>query len=325
MLGTKITEVDYKTTQLYGGTLGDVKLIEGNAKNDDGKFNSYKVVIKTQGKWERYKDADSWRREYDLYKSDLGKLFSESFRWAECYYTEINDDENETQIWMEYIDGVSGLDLEIDMYIKAAEELGRFQGKLYIQSPVILNNLTNLSKMSYAKDFYHHYRSWHEVYDYIRSDSCDLPNHLCKMLIEIDENEDEIFKRIEKLPRVFCHRDFWVTNIFYVNGNIRLIDWDTTGWGYLGEDIAALIADEANVELMLEIYQKCIPAYYKGFSQYVDISGIKDNCIWELIIVLFGYRLIEWYKIAESHEEKEYHLKTMQKIYEMKKESYENS
>ena len=86
MLGTKITEADYKTTQLYGGTLGDVKLIEGNAKSDDGEFYSYKVVLKTQGKWERYKDADSWRREYDLYKSDLGKLFSESFRWAECYY-----------------------------------------------------------------------------------------------------------------------------------------------------------------------------------------------------------------------------------------------
>lgn len=41
----------------------------------------------------------------------------------------MNEEENDTQIWMEYIDGISGLDLTGDMYERAAEELGRFQGK----------------------------------------------------------------------------------------------------------------------------------------------------------------------------------------------------
>lgn len=66
-----------------------------------------------------------------MYKSNIGALFSESFRWPECYHVEMNEEENETQIWMEYIEGISGLDLTSDMYECAAEELGRFQGKLY--------------------------------------------------------------------------------------------------------------------------------------------------------------------------------------------------
>lgn len=161
-----------------------------------------------------------------------------------------------------------------DMYERAAEELGRFQGKLYAEQPAFLQNLTNLSKVEYMKNFYLHYRSWKRVYEYIRSDDCEIPKHICKMLIDIDESEDEIFNRIEKLPIVLCHRDFWVVNIFYSDGKTILMDWDTAGWGYLGEDMASLIADEADIEHMVENYRRCIPAYYKGFSEYVDISRI---------------------------------------------------
>lgn len=60
------------------------------------------------------------------------------------------------------------------------------------------------------------------------------------MRIDIDEQADEIFASIEKLRLVLCHRDFWVTNLIYAEGNIALIDWDTSGWSYLGEDLASL-------------------------------------------------------------------------------------
>ena len=163
-------------------------------------------------KWERYSDPDSWRREYDFYNSNFGTLFSESFRWPECYHVEMNEEVNETQLWMEYIDGISGLDLTGEMYERAAEELGRFQGKLYAEQPVILQHLTNLSKVDYMKNFYLHYRSWNRVYDYIRSEDCEIPKHLSKMLIDIDESAEDIFNRIEKLPIVLCHRIFgWQT------------------------------------------------------------------------------------------------------------------
>jgi len=110
------------------------------------------------------------------------------------------------------------------MYERAAMELGRFQGKLYAEQPNVLQQLANLSNTNYLKDFYMKYRLWPEVYDYIRSDSCELPKKLCKMLIDIDKQADEIFARIERLPIVFCHRDFWVTNILCTHQEIGLID-----------------------------------------------------------------------------------------------------
>ena len=316
MLGEKITYANYEAKQLQGGTVGDVQLISGMAETAGGNKLPYQVVLKRSKKWERYKDPHSWRREYDFYKSDFGALFHDSLRWPECYHAEINQEETEIQLWTQYIDGVSGLDLTADMYGRAAYELGRFQGRLYTEQPAILKTLTNLSTVSYAKDFYLHYRSWSEVYDYIRDDNCEIPKHICKMLIDTDENSDKILRRIEKLPVVLCHRDFWVTNIFYTNDKILLIDWDTSGWGYLGEDIASLIADEADITHMAEYYQRCIPAYYKGFSQYVDVLHITDNCVKELILILFGYRLVEWYKFAETPDSKKLHLDTLQKIYE---------
>jgi thiamine kinase-like enzyme len=281
MLDVNVIRNDYQIKKMHGGTLGDVKLIYGSAETIGGGRIPYNVVLKTQKKWERYGDPDSWRREYDFYKSDLGAMFSVSFRWPKCYHAKMNVEENETQIWMEYIDGVSGLNLTGDMYERAAEELGRFQGKLYAEQPNVIKRLTNLSKVEFIKNYYMHYRSNHyqskkEVHDYIRESECEIPKHLCNMLIDIDQKSDAIFNRIEKLPVVLCHRDFWVANIFYSNDSIILIDWDTSGWGYMGEDIASLIADEADVDQMIENYRKCVPAYYKGFSEYSNISHIRS-------------------------------------------------
>jgi len=316
MLVTKIAHADYQTKALEGGTIGDVQLVTGVAATIDGRKLPFNVVYKKTAKFKRHNDPESWRREYDLYASGFSATFTNSLRWPECYHAEIN--ENEHHLWLEYVGGVTGLNMTPTMYERAAEELGQFQGKLYAQKPNILQGLANLSNTDYLKSFYMKYRLWPEVYDYIRSSNCDLPRELCKMLIDIDKQADEIFLRVSKLPIVLCHRDFWVTNIFYSPDEIVLIDWDTTGWGYLGEDIASLVADDADVVHMIENFKNCIPAYYKGFSQYVDVSHIKDNCIYEIILLMYGYRTVEGYKFAETPEEKTLCLKTLQKIYEMK-------
>lgn len=316
MLGAKVIRATYQSQFLQGGTVGDVRLISGLAETEDGSELPYKVVLKRQKKWKRRGDPDSWRREYDLYIADFGEVFSDTIRCPKCYHAQLNNDE--TQIWMEFVEGVSGQSMTVEMYERAAKELGRFQGRLYVHKPSVLGNISNLSEVDFTKNYYLHYRSWKEVYDYIRSDNCEIPKHICNMLINIDESSDAIWERIKSLPIVFCHRDFWVENIFYADGKITLIDWDTTGWGYMGEDIASLISDEADIDYMLECYHRCIPAYYKGFSEYTDVlSHQTDNCVWELILIMFGYRLIEWYKFSESKDDKQLYLNTLQKIYEM--------
>ena len=315
MLNSQVLSAEYKTTQLHGGTVGNVVLITGTAEISDKNTLPFNAVLKTTKKWERYADPDSWRREYDLYASNLGTCFLDSMKWPVCYHSEA--DENETQLWLEFIEGTTGLDLTGEMYERAAEELGRLQGKLYTEKPKELQSITNLSGVDAMEKFYLHYKSWNVVYDYVRSDKSEIPKHLCNMIISADENADKMFALIKELPVVFCHRDFWVTNIFHSNGNIMLIDWDTTGWGYLGEDIVSLIADEADVENMVEYYHKCEAAYRRGFSEYADISHINNIYVLERIILHFGYRLVEWYLNAKTPEGKQLHLDTLQKIYEI--------
>ncbi|GJM79660.1 hypothetical protein HMSSN139_21560 [Paenibacillus sp. HMSSN-139] len=69
---------------------------------------------------------------------------------------------------------------------------------------------------------------------------------------------------------------------------------------------------------MVENYQRCVPAFYKGFSEYADVSSIADDCVYEMILLLFGYRLVEWFLHSEEDDEKTKHVQTLQKIYEMK-------
>jgi len=315
MLGKEIISTKHTKTKLHGGTVGSVHLIEGVAETAGDGQVPFKIVWKESGKWERYGDHESWHREHDLYISNLDSVFTDKLRWPKCYHTEYNDDK--IHLWLEYIEGKSADNLTCEMLIKASLELGRLQGRLYSQKPAFLKTMTNLSNVDAMKNFYHHYRSWNVVYDYVRADESELPKHLCKMIIESDEKSEQTHSEIEKLPVVFCHRDFWITNIFYTDDGIRLIDWDTTGWGYLGEDMVSLIADEADVEHMIEIYQKCVSAYLNGFSEYAPISHIPNPYIAERLILHFGYRLVEWFLVAETPEEKEYHIKTLQKIYEI--------
>ena len=348
MLSANIVGADYRATELHGGTLGDVRLVEGIAETTNGDKLPYKVVLKTQQKWERPADPDSWRREHDLYVSDLGAVLTEHFRWPGCYHTEMS--ENEIQIWMEYARGVSGEDLTIEMLEQAAFELGRFQGKIYSQ-PELVKALSNFGNTGYLKGDYEQWHtqkySYEELiaedcpledeqkeaikngaiqlvegksfeYSYLRSDECGIPQHLKQMIMSIDDTMDTLFNEISKLPVVLCHRDFWIENIIYVDGKIRLIDWDTAGWGFLGEDLASLISDDIDYENFEEYCQKLIPAYYNGISEYMDISNISHKFIREMILIKFGYRLVQGFMFADDDEEREEAVNALQKIFAMK-------
>ncbi|MFP4478713.1 MAG: aminoglycoside phosphotransferase family protein [Candidatus Izemoplasmatales bacterium] len=312
----KVIDAKYHLEELHGGTVGKVYLVSGKAKIEEDKVENFQVVLKKQHKWERYGDSLSWRREYDLYHSDLSDLFLDDFSWPKCYEAKLNDDSFE--LWLEYIDGPSADQLTLEMYEKAAESLGRFQGKLYREQPNQIKILRNLSSEDYVKIFYHHYKSWKEVYDYVREEENDLPKHLCQMMIDLDSREEEIFNSLDQSPLVLCHRDYWNTNIFCVNNHIYAIDWDTTGYGYFGEDMASLIADETDPGKMLDYFKICVKAYENGFSQYAKIQINLSQRIHDLILLMFGYRLIESFKFSKNQEEKNLAKNALQAIYDMK-------
>ena len=138
------------------------------------------------------------------------------------------------------------------------------------------------------------------------------------MLIDTQQQAETVFAKIKRLPVVLCHKDFWIENIFLSDGEIILIDWDGAGWGYLGEDIASLIVDDTDVELLDEYYRRLIPAYYKGLSENMDVSMIECQYIREMIIIKFGYRFLQKFMFAGSSDVKNKQITALQKIYEMR-------
>jgi len=346
VLSKKISLVDAQTKRLAGGTVGEVFLVEGVAWTTEGDKLPYELVLKIQEKWERPGDLMSWRREYDLYASDFAMVFSDLFCWPLCHHASMDGDTY--QLWMERARGNSGEDLTTDMLEKAALELGRFQGRVHHYSETLrqLGCLGDLGYMErdheewevqrYNYDFLcseqcripehvkkmirkHPWNNGKTIeYNYLRSDECDIPIHLKQMIIDIDDNRKTIFEKMKRLPVVLCHRDFWFENIFYDEGRIVLIDWDCAGWGFLGEDIASLIADDTKTECLHEYYQRFIPAYLKGLSEYMEIPVMEKMRIWEMILIKFGYRMVQNHMFTESQSIKRKQVKRLQAIFEMK-------
>ena len=318
MLDTEIIRADYQIKQLHGGTVGNVNLVIGIAETIGGDKLPYNVVLKIQYKWERYGDPGSWRREYDLYLSDLENLFSDTLRWAKCYHAEINGDKTETQLWVEYIDGVSGYDLTPEMLEYAATELGRFQGRLYKEQPRLLQNISCFTEIADVKDYYMENNMKSEESRYVRSEDCEIPKHLRQMIIDVGDETEKIYDNINNMPVVLCHRDFWVKNIIYSNGKIILLDWDCTGWGYMFEDVIQLITDEIDIKYLEEYYRRLVPAYLKGFSEYTDISWIDKLYAWKMLIIKCTRNFVYWYMSAKSSDEKSKYIDMLQKIYDMR-------
>ncbi len=347
MYGRSVLRADCRTDRLHGGTLGDVRLVTGTAETADGEKLPYKIVLKTQKKWERPGDPDSWRREYDLYVSDFGKILTGPLHGPELYHAGISGDE--VRLWMEYITGLSGSSLGIGDLEHAACELGRFQGRYY-GHPEIFGKTKYLSRLDTLEK---NFGQWHtQTYSYeflvseksrlpefmkkmllngeiklcrgksfeygcLRSGGCGLPLHLKKMIADTDGHREEIFASFRILPAVFCHRDFWTENIFLSDGKIRLIDWDCAGIGYAGEDIASLAFDEIGTEDLLIYFRRLTAAYTGTLSEYMPLPPRFGRFISKMILILFGYRTVRSYMFAGSPEEKEETVRRLQMICEM--------
>ncbi|MDD4140863.1 MAG: aminoglycoside phosphotransferase family protein [Eubacteriales bacterium] len=345
LLGATVADLAYQVTHLHGGTLGDVRRVSGQATLTGGAVRPFDVVWKTQQRWLRPGDPGSWRREYDLFRTDLGRFFSPALRWPSCYLAEM--DGSQTHLWLEFIDGVSGRDLTPGMLEQAALELGRFQGRLSRRE--VLLNITCLGDTVFLR---REFAQWHTQtyaeaflrsdacrlpdhlkqqlktgdirlyagksfeYSALRSQGCALPEHLKQMIFDLDEQQEERFASLDRLPVVLCHRDFWIENIFATDGGILLIDWDTAGWGYAGEDIASLIIDETESVCVDSYIRQLIPAYRQGLAEFIDVSGIDEGRIIDLILIKFGYRMVQTYLFSDSFDAKQEQVNLLQLLYD---------
>lgn len=318
-IGKQISHLSVDIRPLSGGTVAQVYKLLTTSTCTDGTVNPFSLVLKIQKKWERPGDPNSWRREFDLLNSSLPDGFFADFGWPACYKAIISQQKDEIRLYMEYIEGFTGKQLDGDMLALAARKLGEFQGKTYNEKKRLETELDNLSALNYLENFYSRYRSWPVVFDYIRQQNCDIPKECCEMIIDFDQEAKDRFDRIKTLPIVLCHRDYWIANLFVQKEKVTAIDWDTAGWGYLGEDIASLIADEPDIDTMIDNFDRIVDAYIEGFRKEVDLAGFDRMLIIDMIIAMYGYRLVEWIIFSENEQHKNLNIQTLKNIVSIKK------
>lgn len=291
----------------------------------------YKMVWKVTRKWSRPGDPLSWRREYDWIHANSNVNLGSKLRIPTCYHMELNEIEN--HLWMEYVEGVSGKALSQSMLEEVAFQWGAFQSRSASESKLL--EVGNLSDVSFLESeltrWYHNpyqyqflysdscpipqamkdilrRHDWDDgysiVYHYVRSDECDLPEHLKAMIIDLDHSRDAVFLRFSRLPMVISHRDIWEENLIYRDGLIYLIDWDCVGRGYLGEDLASLIADDTPTDQLNARFRALYEEYLSGYCTNRGESILEPKDIVLMILIKYGYRLIDNYWFASTKTKK---------------------
>ncbi len=71
-------------------------------------------------------------------------------------------------------------------------------------------------------------------------------------------------------PLFFLHRDFQSQNIFFKNGSVRIIDFQTAHRGMLSYDLASLLRD-SYVSLSKEMRYRLLKYYYSLLKKRVDV------------------------------------------------------
>ena len=316
MLGIPVPQIRYQEKPLQGGTLGDVRLLIGEAATHDGQWLPFRIVQKIQKQWRRPGDPSSWRREFDLAQTAFADLSTPAFHIPTVYHTEITG--NETRLWMEEITGVSGAQLALRDLELAASALGRFQGACLAKADT-LRRMDCLGDVDYLQRDFAQWTPDTVEYQWLRSSQCTIPKPLQTMLLAMQTQSGQMFRQLRLLPQVLCHRDYWTENIFVQNGSIAVIDWDCVGWGYIGEDIASLIADETEASQIAVYYRVLVPAYYQALREFMALPPMDALPIREMILLKFGYRLVQQVMFSKQPEPKAEAIRVLQQIHGMRR------
>lgn len=345
-LGQQITHCQYGVCSLQGGTLAQVDLLTGTAQGEGTQNLPFHLVHKRQKTWARPGDPLSWRREYDLQQTQLGSLFTSDFSWPACHLALL--EENNSQLYMDYSTGVSGEKLNLSMLEQASHGLGALQAHIF-EKPETLGKSACLSSPSFLfwelEQWYQegsypyaflasdesrlpkHVKTWLRenpwdnqcamAYNYLRDPACHIPEHLKDMVMALDLQHEAVFDRLKRLPLVLVHRDFWIENIICQGQKTTLIDWDCAGWGLPGEDLASLILDDTPPERIPLYFERLIPAYVEGLANRTGFETPSPFDIWHMMLLKFGYRLVQAELFAASATEKAIPVQRLQHLYDI--------
>ena len=313
-----VCDVEYSSEVLQGGTVGDVTKLFGQVKiQGETTAQPFELAVKTQKQWIRSGDPQCWRREYEIYHSGLVAKLPQELKLPQCYLLEESTDT--TKIWMAYVDGLTGNKaLNVAELADAAYQLGVFQAKYHLQGEMNLPYIRSYPAVHSSFDLW-----WGYTEALLSKPIEGFPEALRAVLNNYGTHSQDLLGSFDVLPRTLCqgdvHHDNLIFNKSFGETSIYLIDWDSAGYGFMGEDavdllMEAFIYSDRDPTLLPEYRQKIIEAYCRGVrTQVVNDQGIKikgfdfnmsKTLIRELFVLSWGFRIVDRYVYHEDVAEK---------------------
>ena len=295
MFGAGISDAEYTAETLRGGTVGEVCHIAGHAIGDCARY-PFSLVLKTQRRWHRPGDPDSWRREYDIYKQGLTDLLPRALRLPRCWLLEEGDDV--TRIWMAYIDGRSGSShLHADELALAARRLGEMQAGFHLRGRRGLPYLRAYPAIRSSFDLWSN-----RMLPLLKLPMDGFPDELRKTLNDYAARSKPLLEQFKALPLTLCQGDVHHDNLIFSGSGeeaeIYLIDWDSAGYGFMGEDavdvlMEAFVYSDRDVRLLPGFRQKIIGGYCQGAGSRGVGFEMSGQLIKDIFALAWGFRLAD--------------------------------
>jgi tRNA A-37 threonylcarbamoyl transferase component Bud32 len=293
MFATCVVDAEYASEVLHGGTVGEVCKVSGKASTKDGA-QPFSLVLKNQRKWDRHGDPGCWRREYDIYKDGLDRRLFPSIKMPRCYLLEETADS--THIWMEYVEGATGSEqLGAPELALTAERLGELQAEFHLNGQRDLPYMRNYPAVRSSFDLW-----WRYMREPLSAGIDGFPDEVRQTLNDYAVRADALLDSFDNLPITLCQGDVHHDNLIFRETpdgpDIYLIDWDSAGYGRMGEDavdvlMEAFVYSSRPVSLLPDFRRRILEGYCRGAREHgVDLAMSNDQAR-DTFALAWGFRI----------------------------------
>jgi hypothetical protein len=217
-----------------------------------------------------------WKREAELYRSDLVVDLPGHLRAAKCFAVEEYPDEA-CWIWQEDVQDAVGQTWDMEHYGLTARHLGQFNGAYLRNRPIPaaswlatgwLRKIAQATEPVIPKIL--------ELLNYAPMKQA-LPQDAERQFMRFWDERERFLDGLDKLPQTFCHQDPVRRNLFIrrtSDGDYETIaiDWAFVGRAAVGMDIAVpLIINLAFWEVDIAQARALASSLYEGY-----LNGLAD-------------------------------------------------
>lgn len=279
-------------------TTGGLFCFSGQSQSIDG-IRPWKVVMKCIN---NPKDPSAnprvwyyWKREILAFQSGFLAQLPLGVRAPRFYG--VMENENGAWIWMEYIQETAGKHWSLEDFRRAAQHLGRSQGKYLAGTPLI-------DQPWLTQTFFR--SAWDKEGFWLRFMNPDSTENAWQSpitqrgfdarqksrVLQLLEEKERFFDANDRLPQVFCHNDasrrnfMWSRSVQTGEEELIGIDWAFSGIGALGNDLGELVG----TSLFFFEYSPTDAVTLEAAQIEGYLAGLADNGVQvDVQLVRLGY------------------------------------